>query len=122
MYKLQDFDAKYGDKGGVIALHQMMKEKRTLEFIGDHFGLTKQGIKYIIENMFQKHYDPRKERKEKIISQIIVYARSHTEKETREAYQYSEYYADIAIAECYVRGIYKERPEREAPNYSKDQE
>lgn len=122
MYKLQDFDAKYGDKGGVIALHGMIKEKRTLKFIGEHFGLTPQGIKYIIEKMLEKKYDPREDRKEKIISQIIVYARSHSERETREAYQYSEYYCNIAIAECYIRGIYKERPERDAPNYAMDED
>ncbi len=107
MYNLQGFDERYAQQGGSIALQRMMKEKRTLEFIANHFGVTKQGIKYIIESIFEKKYDPRADRKEEILCKLIEYAKTHTEQELREAYFYSEYYLQLAIQECYSRGIYK---------------
>lgn len=104
----QDFEKEYGDKGGIKILEEFVDNGFTTKFIGDHFGVTKERVGQWIEEIFGEKYDPRQMRKEYRIEKMIEFAMENSEDKFREAYYYTDkYYHDLALAECYLRGIYK---------------
>jgi hypothetical protein len=103
-----EFEEKYRKLGGFEVLKEFMANDYTLEFIGNHFGVTKQAVKLWCVDLFGENYDPRQHRKEKILESMIEFAKKHTEKEFNEAYYYvSKYYYDLALMECRFRKIYE---------------
>lgn len=108
---IKEFNQKYKKQGGYLALKQMVKEKRTLEFIAAHFGADdKQLASFWIRDIMKKKYDPRKHRKERVVESMLKHARDRklTEKQFRDAYYYAApYYLDIALVEGSARGVFK---------------
>ena len=103
------FDEIYLTKGGIKTLQYMVREEfYTTEFIAQHFGVSRVKMQDWIDKIFGENYNPTKQRKEKIIETMLTFAETHTLQEFRDAYYYvNKHYYDIALAECYVRGIYK---------------
>ena len=107
---IEEFNGKYASKGGFTALNMMRNDLRTRKFIAEHFGVTPTAVGDWVRELFGVEYDPRLLRKERIIESMLKFATTHDEKEFREAYYFiSKDYFDIALAEAYVRGIYKEQ-------------
>lgn len=106
--KVKNFDDKYKKRGGFSVLDWMKGEGFSTEFIGDHFGITRERVRQLIKDIYNIEYDPRIERKEKIINSMLKFAKKHSLEEFRDAYYYTgKYYYDIALVEAYMRGIYK---------------
>lgn len=106
--KIKLFHEKYKLRGGFNVLDWMKEERFSTEYIGDHFGITRERVRQIIHDIYGIDYNPKIERKERIINSMLKFAMKHSPEEFREAYYYAgKHYYDIAIAEAYVRGIYK---------------
>lgn len=105
---IQDFDKEYNNKGGTGILEEFMENNFTTIFIGEHFGVSAERVKQWTKELFGINYDPRLGRKQYRIEKMIDFAKTVPEQKFREAYYYTDkYYHDLALAECYVRGIYK---------------
>ena len=104
----EDFEEKFKDKGGLEILKEFMENSFTLDFIGDHFGVTKERVAQWIKEIFGEKYDPRETRKEYRITAMVEFGKTVPEEKFKEAYYYTDkYYHDLALSELYVRGIYK---------------
>ena len=102
------FDIYYKHLGGFKKLKQMMYQEEPINKIAKKFGVGKNAVRLWCIDIFGKNYDPRKSRREKIVKEIIGYAKSHSEKQLKEKYiKKSKYYYYIALSECYSKGIYK---------------
>lgn len=105
---VKEFDAKYKTRGGFNVLDYMKGERFSTTYIGRHFGLTRERVRQIIKDIYHINYDPKPERKEKIIESMLKFASKHPVEEFREAYYYAgKHYYEVALAEAYARGIYK---------------
>ena len=102
------FNELHKHQGGFKKLKRMMDNLESLEFIGNHFGMTKTGVQFWCNNLWGQNYDPREERKRLKIEAIIEFAEKYPEELFKETFRKeSKYYYHIALSECYARGIYK---------------
>lgn len=106
---ITEFDQKYNSKGGFKLLNEFKEERMTLKYISDHFGVSRFAVQEWMLELYGTSYDPRQERKEKILQSMLDFAKKHTLEEFKDAYYYiSKHYYNKALTECYVQGIFKE--------------
>lgn len=107
---IQEFDKKYSKRGGFRALDYMKEQLFTAEFIGAHFGVSKELIQQFIKQMYGTRYDPRPQRTEKIVSSMLENAKKYkmTLEDFKEAYYYaSKHYFEMALVEGVTRKIFR---------------
>lgn len=106
---ISEFDEKYISKGGFKSLDNFKEELMTLPFIAKHFGVDKETVRAWFIDLYGITYDPRQQRKERIINSMLKFAETHTIVEFKETYYYAApHYYNEAVAETFSRGIYKE--------------
>jgi predicted transcriptional regulator len=85
--KIDKFNEKYKLLGGFTKLSEMRKNLLTLQEIAKCFGVTKTRIAQLMVLFFGEKYDPRMQRRERMICAMIEFAKEHTEREFIEAYR-----------------------------------
>ena len=81
---IEEFNKRYGDKGGIGALSEMRSNLETLEKIRLHFGVSRERIRQWMKEIFGEKYDPRKPRRERRINHIIDSIRKNGVDMTKE--------------------------------------
>lgn len=98
--EVKEFNKLYGGrKQGMIMLTQMRATSQTQDVIANHFGVTKERIRQWMVEFFGSEYDPRIDRKIRMMASMEDFARIHTENEFVEAYNGSEYFKEV-LKEC----------------------
>ena len=104
----EKFDVAYAHKGGVAQIKNLMKQNESIEGIGVYFGVCKNAVRLWCREMFGENYDPRKNRRDKVVNEMIKFAERHTQTDFRQEYiKQSKYYYHMALARCYSQGIYQ---------------
>lgn len=85
--KIELFNKKYQSFGGFAKLSEMKKNFFTLLEIAKHFGVSKERARQWMIELFGEKYDPRMQRREKVIQAMLEFASEHTEKEFEEAFK-----------------------------------
>lgn len=94
--EVKEFNKLYGGrKQGMIMLTQMRSMAYQQDAIANHFGVTKERVRQWMLEFFGSEYDPRIDRKDRMISNMEDFAKIHTEEEFREAYNGSEYFDEV---------------------------
>jgi len=106
---IDEFDKEYWKSGGFKTLDYFRREQFTLDYIGKHFGVTVEAVRFWFKDFFNSETDIRIKRKEVVINKMLEFAEKYGLEKFKEAYYYTaKYYYDIALSEAYVRGIFKE--------------
>ena len=85
--KIELFNEKYKLVGGFTKLSEMRKNLLTLQEIAKCFGVSKVRVAQWMEGFFGEKYDPRMQRRERMICAMIEFAKEHTEREFIEAFR-----------------------------------
>lgn len=100
-----DFQLKYRDKGGVAKLTELRSLFYSQNYIAKHFGVTSKRVKQWMVEFFGNTYDPRSDREEAIISNMVEFARNNSRKDFNKAFVNSSYY-QRALQEISKEKIY----------------
>ena len=105
--KINEFNKTYKEKGGMPQLNEFRSYALPLQIIAKHFTVSKERIRQWFELFYKEKYDPRPERRKKIVDSMIDFAKKNTEEDFREAFEKGNItYFALALAECYDKGIY----------------
>lgn len=103
---VKEFNKLYGGrKQGMIMLTQMRSMAYPQDEIASHFGVVKERVRQWMVEFFGCEYDPRIDRRNKMMSCMLDFAKIHPIDEFYEAYRGSEYYKEV-LEECKKEGIY----------------
>ncbi len=94
---VQEFNKKYKSKGGIEELTRLRSMLYTKSYIGSHFGVTPDRVRQWTVQFFGSAYDPRPDRKEAIIHNMIEFARHNTRVDFKFAFRSSEYYKETLV-------------------------
>ena len=106
--KIQNFNKQYKEEGGIVKLNEFRSMSASLETMAIHFQVSRERIRQWFKEFYKEQYDPRPERRKRIIESMIEFASKNTEEDFKEAFgtYNTEYYA-IALSTCYDKGIYR---------------
>lgn len=102
---VKEFNKTYGRKQGILMLTQMRSMAITQDNIAKHFGVTKERVRQWMLEFFGSEYDPRQERKERMMNSMVCFAKFNSAEDFKEAYSSSEYYKEV-LEECSKQKIY----------------
>lgn len=85
--KIEKFNEKYKEAGGIPKLTEMFSMFVTKEYIAKNFGVSKERVKNWHKEFFKTNYDPRKQRRELIISKMVEFGLKNGVEEFIVAYQ-----------------------------------
>ena len=92
------FNEIYKSEGGTKYLIELRENLISLDNIAAHYGVTKERVRQWMVELFGEKYDPREERREKIIDLFAHLIKNHGEKEALRMYpQINRYYKKEAI-------------------------
>ena len=104
---VDEFNDKYREAGGMSKLIDMKATLQPVESIAKNYGVTREAVKCWMKELFDCEYDPRIERREAIIKEMVEYAKSHTEENFYEMFKHkSAGYLQEAHNRCKAQGIY----------------
>lgn len=115
MMTIDQFNYKYGSKGGFAQLYKMLYDDSKTQYeIAAHFGVTQPGVRGWIKDLFGRTPDTRLARRARRVNAMIEYMRTHTEYEASQVFRYEneDYYTE-AVFLAYKQGIYGERAVQE---------
>lgn len=105
---VKEFNETYGKKQGLLMLTQMRSLSNTQDMIANHFGVSKERVRQWMLEFFGSEYDPRQERRDRMMNSMIDFARNHEIEDFKEAYNGSEYYNEV-LKECNNQKIYVQK-------------
>lgn len=106
--KIKNFNKHYREKGGLPQLNEFRSTVTSLKSIAEHFEVSRERVRQWFKEFYKEEYDPRPERRKRIIDSMIDFARKNTESDFEEAFGgYNSEYYSIAIESCYSMGIYR---------------
>lgn len=102
---VNNFQEKYGAKGGIAKLTEFRSMLYSLDYTAQHFGVSKARVRLWLLEFFGTVYDPRRERKETIILNMIDFAKNNPIEEFEFAFRGTEYYKET-LERCKEQKIY----------------
>lgn len=102
---VKEFNTTYGRKQGILMLTQMRSSSNTQDMIANHFGVSKERVRQWMIEFFGSEYDPRQDRKERMMNSMLDFARKNALEDFKEAYTGSEYFQEV-LEECKNNKIY----------------
>jgi len=103
--QVKKFEEKYGTKGGIQKLTELRSLFFTQDYIAKQFGVSKERVRQWMLEFFGSRYDPRPDREEAVIANMIEFARNNPLEEFNSAFRGTEYYKKV-LAECNNLEIY----------------
>lgn len=104
---VKEFELKYRNKGGIAKLTELRSFFYSHTYIATHFGVGRNLIRVWMKELFGTTYDPRPDRAETIISNMVSFARNNNKDDFRRAFRSTTYYIK-ALEECVNQGIYEQ--------------
>lgn len=101
----KEFEKKYSNKGGYQKLCELRSLLYTYAAIAAHFEVSRNAVRLWTKALFGEYYDPRKERREVAINNMVDFARAHSFKDFRYTFRKSSYYK-TALERCKELKIY----------------
>lgn len=88
MMDAEKFNERFSQKGGYSLFYKMVYNFIPHHIIARHFGFSKTTVRKYIDQLFgDAKPDSRKERRADRIDVILEYMKSHTEKESKQAFR-----------------------------------
>ena len=105
--KIEKFNKLYSNEGGITKLTELRALCYTQKYIANHFGVSLTTVNEWMVKFFGERYDPRQDRKEAIIANMLDFARANPREKFNFAFNNmkSEYYKE-ALGLCIEQGIY----------------
>jgi hypothetical protein len=91
---LKDFENKYAIKGGMQKLTELRSLYFTNRYIAYHFGVSQQSVVNWMLQFFGSRYDPREDRKEAIIANMVEFAKNNPLIDFKYAFKGTEWYKE----------------------------
>ena len=89
---IKQFQKKYGDRGGMTKLTELRSLYYSQQYIAGYFGVTRERIRQWMLEFFGSPYDPRPDRVEAIIANMVEFAKNNSMEDFTRAFINSEYY------------------------------
>lgn len=93
----QEFDAKYGDRGGFIVLKEFKDNLASLKEIALHFKVSRERVRQWMVELFGEEYDPREARRNKVVQQMVDSIVSIGLEGTKKKYPSKGHYIKLAL-------------------------
>lgn len=102
---IEKFQNIYIKKGGIAKLTELRSLFYTQKYIAKHFRVSGERVRQWMLEFFGSKYDPRPDRKEAIILNMIDFARHNNKKDFDFAFRGTEYYREV-LEKCKEQKIY----------------
>lgn len=103
--KVEKFEKLYKQEGGMSKLTELRALFYTHEYIADVFKVSPFTIAGWMKDFFGSNYDPRPDRREAVMANMVEFARMHTKENFDFAFRGTEYYREV-LSRCKQEGIY----------------
>lgn len=89
---IDKFEKKYQLYGGIKQLIKMRNSLSSQSEIAKHFRVSKERVRQWMVEMFNSNYDPRQERREKKIKEMVNFYFNNSPEDFKRRYKYTAFY------------------------------